>query len=338
MTKTLERIPVQPVDPRPRRRPFDLSATQLVGASPAPRRPTRQGPRSAPQLPTPPPCRRTRTAHRATDHLAADRDPHRHAGGAGGDPDCDANRTRSHPHDQPDRHRHGDTRRDVRAAVRRTGRHHAAGQRYAQFEWRLTGNDLGSIAMCGIVGYVGPRAALDVVVEGLRRLEYRGYDSAGVAVIGPAAGGGALQVAKKAGRIENLDKELAEQSITGNTGIGHTRWATHGAPNDVNAHPHLTADGRIAVVHNGIIENFTELRGELETRGRRVRQRDRHRDRRPPGRRAPGHARRLARRRGARGVPSPGGRVHAGAARPRRPGRRRRRAPQFPAGARRRRR
>jgi glucosamine--fructose-6-phosphate aminotransferase (isomerizing) len=117
--------------------------------------------------------------------------------------------------------------------------------------------------MCGIVGYVGFRPALDVVVEGLRRLEYRGYDSAGVAVIDD----GTVQIAKKAGRIENLDKELANRSIGGSTGIGHTRWATHGAPNDRNAHPHTGGDGRIAVIHNGIIENFAELRAELERDG-----------------------------------------------------------------------
>jgi glucosamine--fructose-6-phosphate aminotransferase (isomerizing) len=117
--------------------------------------------------------------------------------------------------------------------------------------------------MCGIVGYVGDRAALDIVVEGLRRLEYRGYDSAGVAVVD----GGRLQIAKKAGRIENLDKELATRSVVGSTGMGHTRWATHGAPNDRNAHPHTDASGRIAVIHNGIIENFAELRHELEAAG-----------------------------------------------------------------------
>ena len=117
--------------------------------------------------------------------------------------------------------------------------------------------------MCGIGGYVGHRPALDVVVAGLRRLEYRGYDSAGVAIIGA----GELQVAKKAGRIENLDKELSRHAITGTTGMGHTRWATHGAPNDRNAHPHVDAAGRVAVVHNGIIENFGELRGELERAG-----------------------------------------------------------------------
>ncbi|HEY2167310.1 MAG TPA: glutamine--fructose-6-phosphate transaminase (isomerizing) [Jatrophihabitantaceae bacterium] len=122
--------------------------------------------------------------------------------------------------------------------------------------------------MCGIVGYVGHRQALDVVVEGLRRLEYRGYDSAGVAIVDSDAGPGAqLQVAKKAGRIENLDKELSERTLSGTTGMGHTRWATHGPPNDRNAHPHLDATSRIGVVHNGIIENFGELRAELERAG-----------------------------------------------------------------------
>jgi glucosamine--fructose-6-phosphate aminotransferase (isomerizing) len=116
--------------------------------------------------------------------------------------------------------------------------------------------------MCGIVGYVGPRQAVDVVVEGLRRLEYRGYDSAGVAIVGDG-----LQTAKKAGRIENLDKELSGLSITGTTGMGHTRWATHGAPTDRNAHPHLDGAGRFAVIHNGIIENHGELHAELEQAG-----------------------------------------------------------------------
>jgi glucosamine--fructose-6-phosphate aminotransferase (isomerizing) len=118
--------------------------------------------------------------------------------------------------------------------------------------------------MCGIVGYVGPRPSLDIVVEGLRRLEYRGYDSAGVAILSEDR---ELQIAKKAGRIENLEKELASLTVAGTTGIGHTRWATHGAPNDRNAHPHTDASGRIAVIHNGIIENFAELRAELERRG-----------------------------------------------------------------------
>ena len=118
--------------------------------------------------------------------------------------------------------------------------------------------------MCGIVGYVGHRSALDVVMGGLRRLEYRGYDSAGVALID----GDRMVAAKKAGKLANLDELLAEQPMPeSHTGIGHTRWATHGAPNDVNAHPHLDSDDRIAVVHNGIIENFAELRAELEAAG-----------------------------------------------------------------------
>jgi glucosamine--fructose-6-phosphate aminotransferase (isomerizing) len=124
--------------------------------------------------------------------------------------------------------------------------------------------------MCGIVGYVGHRPAVDVIVEGLRRLEYRGYDSAGVAIVSDPTEGqetGVLQTAKKAGRIENLDKVLAATTLTGHTGMGHTRWATHGAPNDRNAHPHEDSTGRLAVVHNGIIENFAVLRAECERAG-----------------------------------------------------------------------
>jgi len=118
--------------------------------------------------------------------------------------------------------------------------------------------------MCGIVGYVGSQSALDVVMAGLKRLEYRGYDSAGVAV--PADGG--LAAAKKAGKLVNLEKELTERPLpAGTTGIGHTRWATHGGPTDANAHPHLDNAGRVAVVHNGIIENFAALRAELAERG-----------------------------------------------------------------------
>ncbi|MGW0424381.1 glutamine--fructose-6-phosphate transaminase (isomerizing) [Streptomyces sp. NPDC003015] len=118
--------------------------------------------------------------------------------------------------------------------------------------------------MCGIVGYVGSQSALDVVMAGLKRLEYRGYDSAGVVV---AADGG-LAAAKKAGKLVNLEKELVDRPLpAGLTGIGHTRWATHGGPTDANAHPHLDNAGRVAVVHNGIIENFAALRAELEERG-----------------------------------------------------------------------
>jgi glutamine---fructose-6-phosphate transaminase (isomerizing) len=118
--------------------------------------------------------------------------------------------------------------------------------------------------MCGIVGYVGDRQAQDVVVEGLRRLEYRGYDSAGIALVGDDR----ISWAKKAGKLANLEKELSESPLPGSTtGIGHTRWATHGAPNDANAHPHLGNHGRVALVHNGIIENFAELRSEVEGAG-----------------------------------------------------------------------
>jgi glucosamine--fructose-6-phosphate aminotransferase (isomerizing) len=122
--------------------------------------------------------------------------------------------------------------------------------------------------MCGIVGYVGGRPALDIVLAGLRRLEYRGYDSAGVAIVN----GGDLVAAKRAGKLANLAAAVAAAGTggilaTGSTGIGHTRWATHGGPTDRNAHPHLSADGRIAVIHNGIIENFAALRAELEAGG-----------------------------------------------------------------------
>ncbi|MET9511359.1 glutamine--fructose-6-phosphate transaminase (isomerizing) [Streptomyces flavidovirens] len=118
--------------------------------------------------------------------------------------------------------------------------------------------------MCGIVGYVGGQSALDVVVAGLKRLEYRGYDSSGVAVLAD----GGLAAGKKAGKLVNLEKELVGRPLpAGATGIGHTRWATHGGPTDANAHPHLDNAGRVAVVHNGIIENFAVLRAELAERG-----------------------------------------------------------------------
>ncbi|MFM1917510.1 MAG: hypothetical protein RJB01_1025, partial [Actinomycetota bacterium] len=118
--------------------------------------------------------------------------------------------------------------------------------------------------MCGIVGYVGQKQALEVVVAGLRRLEYRGYDSAGVAVVAD----GHLETRKKAGKLANLESLLGADPLPDSTtGIGHTRWATHGGPTDSNAHPHVSADGRIAVIHNGIIENFAVLRDELTAQG-----------------------------------------------------------------------
>jgi glucosamine--fructose-6-phosphate aminotransferase (isomerizing) len=118
--------------------------------------------------------------------------------------------------------------------------------------------------MCGIVGYVGEQQARDVVIEGLRRLEYRGYDSAGIALVAD----GAIATDKRAGKLANLEKAIDEHPLPASTtGIGHTRWATHGAPNDVNAHPHLGATRRVALVHNGIIENFAKLRDELERAG-----------------------------------------------------------------------
>src|SRR4029453_393681 len=117
---------------------------------------------------------------------------------------------------------------------------------------------LPSNLMCGIVGYVGPDQALPVVLEGLRRLEYRGYDSAGVAMID-----GGLAVVKRAGKLSELDAALEVVGpVPGSIGIGHTRWATHR-----NAHPHLDCEGRVAVIHNGIIENFTDLRTGLQKRG-----------------------------------------------------------------------
>jgi glucosamine--fructose-6-phosphate aminotransferase (isomerizing) len=121
--------------------------------------------------------------------------------------------------------------------------------------------------MCGIVGYVGNRPALNIVLDGLRRLEYRGYDSAGIAVINDDE----VLTEKRAGKLANLEKALSERAAdgigVGPTAIGHTRWATHGGPTDRNAHPHLSADGRVAVIHNGIIENFAKLRAEIQATG-----------------------------------------------------------------------
>ena len=118
--------------------------------------------------------------------------------------------------------------------------------------------------MCGIVGYTGPNPALSRILEGLRRLEYRGYDSAGVALVEKPSE--RLEVAKRAGKLANLESELNKNSVA-RSGIGHTRWATHGGPTDENAHPHIDGSGKLAVIHNGIIENYLELKAELERRG-----------------------------------------------------------------------
>jgi len=117
--------------------------------------------------------------------------------------------------------------------------------------------------MCGIIGYVGREDAVPIIVEGLKKLEYRGYDSAGIAVYGKNG----LGVVKQKGRLTALEARLSEQALAGNMGIGHTRWATHGEPSDLNSHPHVGSKNKIAVVHNGIIENYKQLKERLEHRG-----------------------------------------------------------------------
>ncbi len=118
--------------------------------------------------------------------------------------------------------------------------------------------------MCGIIGYSGHRPAIPLIVEGLRRLEYRGYDSAGVACVQVAD----LKVVRAQGKLAQLEKRLAsENMLNASTGIGHTRWATHGEPSERNAHPHTDNSGKLALIHNGIIENYQKLRGELQAKG-----------------------------------------------------------------------
>src|SRR5512134_3199392 len=117
--------------------------------------------------------------------------------------------------------------------------------------------------MCGIIGYIGDKPVVPVLIEGLRRLEYRGYDSAGVAVVN----GHGLEIRRSAGKLGNLEHVIEGSPISGNYGLGHTRWATHGRPTEENAHPHRDCTGRIVVVHNGIIENYLELKQELQREG-----------------------------------------------------------------------
>src|SRR5262245_36732619 len=117
--------------------------------------------------------------------------------------------------------------------------------------------------MCGIVGYVGPQEAAPILLGGLHRLEYRGYDSAGLATLS----GGRLHLRKRAGRVADLARHLREHPARGNVGLTHTRWATHGPANDVNAHPHASSGGSVAIVHNGVIENYATLKRQLKDDG-----------------------------------------------------------------------
>ena len=116
--------------------------------------------------------------------------------------------------------------------------------------------------MCGIVVYTGPREAYPIIITGLRRLEYRGYDSTGVALQN-----GGLKVYKKKGKVADLEEAIIGKDLHATTGIGHTRWATHGEPSDLNAHPHRSSGGKLAMIHNGIIENYSQLKKELTNKG-----------------------------------------------------------------------
>ena len=137
--------------------------------------------------------------------------------------------------------------------------------------------------MCGIVGYLGPQEAYPILIDGLKRLEYRGYDSAGIATLESQD---KLRIEKKQGKVANLEAHVGENKPQGTVGIGHTRWATHGPPSDVNAHPHAGGQGRIAVIHNGIIENFREpFENCSPTAATLLGHRDRHRSARPLHRR-----------------------------------------------------
>jgi Glucosamine 6-phosphate synthetase, contains amid otransferase and phosphosugar isomerase domains len=117
--------------------------------------------------------------------------------------------------------------------------------------------------MCGIVGYYGEQNAVPILINGLKRLEYRGYDSAGIAVMN----GDGIQTIKKAGKVSVLDKQIDDSTLNGSIGMGHTRWATHGEPNDINAHPHWDHTGKIVLIHNGIIENYSAIKQVLMDKG-----------------------------------------------------------------------
>src|SRR5215217_4569629 len=119
--------------------------------------------------------------------------------------------------------------------------------------------------MCGIIGYIGSKPVVPVLIDGLRRMEYRGYDSAGVALVSPEG----ISLRRSAGKLSNLETSIRTEPIDGLYGVGHTRWATHGRPSEENAHPHRDCTGRIVVVHNGIIENYLDLKHQLESEGHR---------------------------------------------------------------------
>ena len=118
--------------------------------------------------------------------------------------------------------------------------------------------------MCGIVGYIGNKQAYPILIKGLRRLEYRGYDSAGVALIND---NGNLNVCKTKGKVDNLEEYCKDKNVSGTVGIAHTRWATHGEPSAVNAHPHYSESKNLAIIHNGIIENYADLKRKLQSKG-----------------------------------------------------------------------
>ena len=119
--------------------------------------------------------------------------------------------------------------------------------------------------MCGIIGYIGPKPVVPILIDGLRRLEYRGYDSAGIAVVRD----GAIDVRRSAGKLARLEDAIRDEPVEGVYGLGHTRWATHGRPTEENAHPHRDCTGRLVVIHNGIIENYLELKQQLQREGHR---------------------------------------------------------------------
>ncbi len=135
--------------------------------------------------------------------------------------------------------------------------------------------------MCGIVGYIGPKRVVPLILDGLKRLEYRGYDSAGIAVVGD---NGKLEIRRAPGKLRNLEESIRATPLDGVYGIGHTRWATHGRPTEENAHPHRDCTGEIVVVHNGIIENYIDLKKQPGRRGPQVRHRNRHGNHRPSDR------------------------------------------------------